>query len=304
MADVKLLAMKEGVAPVRDRLTTTVFLAALAHGIILLGISFGAAVAEPDALPTLEVLLVSNEIPESRTNPDADYLSQRTQQGSGNTPEHKRPVSPQSSPVLMNNAGSELGQALRDEEAGGDRAAANLLASSAGVQRADKLPEATAASKQRQTALQMQASPLSPMASADDGDQLVVKGRDQRELIVTANTRESDVAVYLDRWRRKVERIGTMHFPYEQARRDGLSGNPVVEVAIRSNGELEDILIRRTSGHRELDQAALGILRLSTPFDPFPQELAQRHDLLRFAYEWEFLRGGLVDSTVRAPVRQ
>jgi periplasmic protein TonB len=297
----RLLAMKEGVAPVQDRLTTTLFLAALAHGIVLLGVSFGAVIASPDAVPTLEVLLVSNETPESHTNPQADYLSQRTQQGSGNTRERRRPVSPQSAPVLLDNDGSEHGQALQNQDVGGRRGAMQVLASSAARDRTEKLPDAAPASIEQQTALRMQANLVSPLASSDDGDQLVVKGPDIRELMVTANTRESDVAVYLDRWRRKVERIGTLHFPYNEARRNGLSGNPVVEVAIRSNGELEDILIRRTSGHRELDQAALGILRLSTPFDPFPQELAQRHDVLRFAYEWEFLGGALVASTVRAP---
>ena len=46
---------------------------------------------------------------------------------------------------------------------------------------------------------------------------------------------------------------------------------------------------------------ALAILKLSSPFDPFPRELHERHDSLRFAYEWQFIAGELVQSTVRAP---
>jgi protein TonB len=47
---------------------------------------------------------------------------------------------------------------------------------------------------------------------------------------VTPSTRQSDVAVYLDAWKRQVERVGTLNFPNE-ARRRGMSGSPVVEVA-------------------------------------------------------------------------
>jgi TonB family protein len=64
-----------------------------------------------------------------------------------------------------------------------------------------------------------------------------------------------DVAVYLDRWRRKVERVGTLNFP-DVARRDKLSGTPVIEVTIGANGRLEQALIRRSSGHSEIDAAA------------------------------------------------
>ncbi len=57
-------------------------------------------------------------------------------------------------------------------------------------------------------------------------------------------------------------------------------------------------MIRRSSGNPELDQAALAILKLAGPFDPFPPELAAEHSVLRFAYEWQFVggraqRGGL-----------
>ena len=53
-----ILAIVDSEAPVRDRLQITLFLAALFHGIIILGISFGApAFVANNALPALEVLL-------------------------------------------------------------------------------------------------------------------------------------------------------------------------------------------------------------------------------------------------------
>lgn len=296
-----LLSLREGQAPIKDRLTTTLFLAALFHGIVLLGITFSSGLIGADEVPTLEVLLVSNDLPESATNPDADYLAQRSQQGSGTTTDRLRAASPQSALVPIDNPGIPQGQALTDRAAGSERGAVELLSStSSTIQTASQPAVPDQANGPQQTALLMRAGPVSPLPSSDDAKQVVLRGEKLRELLVTPNTRESSVAIYLDSWKRKVERIGTLNFP-AQVRGQGLSGSPVLEVAIRSNGVLEDILIRRSSGHAELDQAALSILKLSTPFDPFPQDLATRHDVLRFAYEWQFLGGALVDSSVRVP---
>ena len=65
----------------------------------------------------------------------------------------------------------------------------------------------------------------------------------------------------------------------------------MLEVSIRADGQLGDVVIRRSSGRKDIDQAALSILRLASPFDPFPQDLRKRYDELRFAYEWQFLEG-------------
>jgi protein TonB len=94
----------------------------------------------------------------------------------------------------------------------------------------------------------------------------------------------------LDSWSRKIERVGTMNFP-DVARRQKLSGTPVIEVTIGADGRLLQTIIRRSSGHPELDEAAMRILKLAAPFDPFPGELSAKHDEIRIAYEWQFLGG-------------
>ena len=136
-----------------------------------------------------------------------------------------------------------------------------------------------------------------PLPSARTDHDLRLKGPRARELLVTPSTRASTVAVYLDSWRRKVERIGTLHFPNE-ARRQHMSGSPVLEVVLRSDGRLAEVWIRRSSGHAELDQAAIGVLKMASPFDPFPASLAAGHDTLRFAYEWQFIGGASAGSLV------
>jgi protein TonB len=54
---------------------------------------------------------------------------------------------------------------------------------------------------------------------------------------------------------------------------------------------LEHARVRRSSGDGAIDEAALAILRLASPFDPFPASLAARYSRLRFAYQWDFLAG-------------
>jgi protein TonB len=98
------------------------------------------------------------------------------------------------------------------------------------------------------------------------------------------------LAPYLDAWRRKVERIGTLNFP-AVARTTSAGASPLVSVAIAADGKVESALIRRSSGDPELDQAALATLKLASPFDPFPPELAAQYRVLHFAYEWQFTGG-------------
>ena len=78
-----------------------------------------------------------------------------------------------------------------------------------------------------------------------------------------------------------------MHFPQAAWRAPG-TRNPDVEVVILKDGTLESATIVRSSGSAKLDQAAVDILKLASPFDPFPKELADKYRLLRFTYGWEF----------------
>src|SRR5512134_84246 len=80
----RAMQMREGIAPTRDRLTTTVFMAALVHGVIIVGVTFGGVNHDKVGAPGMKVLLVSEDVPEARTNETAAYLAQRTQLGSSN----------------------------------------------------------------------------------------------------------------------------------------------------------------------------------------------------------------------------
>jgi protein TonB len=282
----------EGGAPVRERLMSMLFLAGIAHAIVILGLSFSAG-SRPGAAPGMEVLLVSEELPEASRNDRAEYLAQRTQLGSGNT--HTLATgSPEAH--LASAAASAPGEAQQATPAA-ERAGAEPLLSTgapapvirwfgqvgepvAAVTRAQRADEGTAARRGRGDALE-----------------LVLHGDPKTGRWISPDTRASRLAPYLDAWRRKVERIGTLNFP-SAARRADLSGSPVIEVALGADGRLIEARIRRGSGHAEIDQAALLILQLASPFEPFPRELARDYGALRFAYQWEFFGGQMGAGSV------
>ncbi len=274
----------------RDRLVSMLLLAALLHGLLILGVRFSLPTSRSTDSRGLEVLLVSDELPEAKQNETATYRSQRTQLGSGNTqervaasipgaPANGAAPAPPAAPTAPSHPSS---QELLTSQA--PRARLQFTAAPS----ADEAPATPTTS----------GLPLPP--NQDIATDLALRGRKRDELYVTADTRASELAPYLDGWRRRVERIGTLNYP-SAAQRRGLKGNPVVEVAISRDGKLASATIRRSSGHPEIDAAALEILRLASPFDPFPPELGDSYRVLRFAYEWQFVGGRLAPGNLSVP---
>jgi len=285
--------------PANDRMMTTIFVAALLHLIVILGVTFSSQDSDSDnaEAPGLEVILVNGATPRAKQNRDARYLAQRNQAGSGNTLAAERALIPKSSPAPLDRPGTPDGDGAAMHRSGQDGGEDAALATLAPSPRIIYFAAAPADEESSESPLALQEHPDLGMEPNDDGIQLRLRGEARKQLWVSADTRESDVAVYLDSWRRKVERVGTVNFP-SVARRQSLSGTPVIEVTINADGRLEQAVIRSSSGHPELDDAALRILKLAAPFDPFPRELGEKHDQIRIAYEWQFLGGSSQGSSV------
>jgi periplasmic protein TonB len=294
----RALVLREGVAPVRDRLLTTIFLAAVLHGMIILGLTFGTAAGSSESAPGLQVLLVSEELPEADRNDDATYLAQRTQLGSGNTMDVVPPRNRPTARAMQGQEGVTDGTSFRDggQSVGGgeDR----VLATTAFRAEVRYFTDSSREGSSDDKPLLIEEQTAEQMASNDDLGPEQLRGPERDELWITADSREATLAPYLDAWRRKVERVGTLNYP-TAARRGRVQASPVLEVAINSDGKLDTAVIRRSSGYPDLDQAALEILKLASPFDPFPTDLARETRRLRFSYEWQFVGGRLEKGTLR-----
>ena len=105
---------------------------------------------------------------------------------------------------------------------------------------------------------------------------------------ISARTREHKYAAYMDAWRTKVERVGNLNYP-DEARRKRLSGELRLDVAIKSDGSVEKITIRKPSGHKVLDDAAVRIVRLAAPYARFPKAIREETDILHIQRTWRFL---------------
>jgi protein TonB len=285
-----LLQGTEGLAPVKDRLTTTLFLAALFHGIVILGITF-AIPREDRPLPTLEVVLLTGADTRAADNLNAQYLAQRNQEGSGTTEERVRPANPASSLLAAQQEGLPDANSTEYREAVQGQQSKEVVSSRSDRSEVEYRSGENRPAEAAEAPLALAPTAPHPIATHATDQTLRLRGlKADGTYEIVPNTRESKLAPYLDAWRRKVERLGTLNFP-QAIRNQGETGSPVLEVAIKPDGSLGDTIVRRSSGRKEIDQAALAILRLASPFDPFPAELRKQYQELRFAYEWQFLEG-------------
>jgi protein TonB len=263
--------------------------------LIILGLTFNSSLGDKGGAPGLEVLLVSDEVPEADRNDSATYLAQRTQLGSGNTQEAVAPRNRASSVPIPQQDGVTDGNALapKGDVAGMDED--RVLTTTGWSSHVQYLADegSTGHSNDRPLLLDQEVSPQP--GPEDDQGPAELRGPKRDELWTTPDTKAAELAPYLDSWRHKVEHIGTIHFP-AAARSAGPKANPVIEVGILADGSLDKAEIRRSSGSDELDNAALQTLKLAAPFDPFPPDLARQHRVLRFVYEWQWTRRGGVTA--------
>jgi len=114
------------------------------------------------------------------------------------------------------------------------------------------------------------------------------KAESPKRKFISATTREHNYAAYMEAWRSKVERVGNINYP-EEARKRYLSGSLVLDVALNADGSINQITIRRSSGEKILDDAAIRIVELAAPFSPFPQNIKDETDILHIMRTWQFL---------------
>ncbi len=119
-----------------------------------------------------------------------------------------------------------------------------------------------------------------------------------REKYISARSRESTYAVYIEKWRRLVERVGNLNYP-EEARLQKLQGSLVLDVAISADGAVSKIRVLSSSGYKTLDDAAARIVLMAAPFAPFPDTIKTEIDILHIVRTWEFGQGRLKSTAAK-----
>ncbi|MFD2191392.1 TonB family protein [Pistricoccus aurantiacus] len=91
---------------------------------------------------------------------------------------------------------------------------------------------------------------------------------------------------YIADWTRRVEDIGNRRYPAPAH----LAGQLRIRVVIRPDGQLAQAEVIQSSGHPELDRAALNAVEAAAPYRPFDQGLAGL-ERLEFTRTWRFGKG-------------
>lgn len=278
-----------------DRIGLTLFLAAAAHGLVILGVGFAPEERAPDPPRALDVVLLQQRTEEAPET--ADYLSNVDAAGGGTT---KRPSRPRA-PVSSSEPSARAGLAPMPLEAGAPQprpATPRPLLTQRAADRSrvtsERQPEQTTTQHRRQPTPIDYSARIARLAQEID-NALRQYAQRPRKMFVTASTRRSVAAAYMHGWVESVERIGNVNYP-DAVRERELSGSLVLAVAVRADGSLVEVAVRASSGRQVLDEAAMRIVRLAAPFAPFPEALRKKTDILYITRTWEFSSGDGLDT--------
>ena len=290
------MARAEAVKPVitpLDRLGLTLSLAILAHGMLILGVTFIEEDQAPARYDTMEIVLVRQKSPPPE---EAETLAQASLAGGGETADPVQPGSPLPDPGLGTppaRPAPAQAQAAPAETAppGSDNPPEIAVLDDSGppapVETAAKPAEQTPEKTPSATALLASSFRIAAL-SANIRQKLETRAQRPRRKFISASTRDYRYAADMEAWRAKVERMGNLNYP-EEARRRKLSGSLLLEVALNANGTINEIMIRRSSGEKILDDAAIRIVELAAPYAPFPQKIKQETGVLHIIRTWQFM---------------
>jgi protein TonB len=281
-----------------DRLGFAFCLALALHAAFILGVSFNREDRSP-APSRLEITLAqysSTQAPE-----EADFLAQSNQLGSG-TLEEKAMLTSRNQADFHDTLITQVfpKQQLKSSHPQASTAAALVSTTDSPTKTPPPKPRKPS-SEQHQpsadnlTVMERTLEIASLEARLDMQNQAYAKRPRIRRLTSVA-TKQADDALYLHNWRTKVEAIGNQHYP-SQAKQQQIYGDLRMVVSLLPNGDVHQVKILESSGHKILDQAAIKIVHLAAPYAPFPLKMQREVDVLEIIRTWRFHRGHLSSST-------
>lgn len=281
----------------KERFGFTFFLSACVHAIIILGVGF-TYLEELKSEPALEITMAQYR--SELESDEADFLAQENQIGSGTLEERAAPSTPFESDfnddVIQEVVPVPSSPEIFNELEPQDIALISSVNSEAQIQ--TLLQELDTENEKRiteeVTPEDLSLEIVSLQTQLDRQRQAYAK-RPRKYTISSASTKKSHDALYLDNWRRRIEAVGNINYP-DQARRQQIYGSLRMLVALLPDGQVEGIQILQSSKHGILDSAAIEIIHLAAPFDPFPEAMRAEADILEIIRTWRFHEGNALSS--------
>ena len=274
-----------------ERLSATTALSLIAFGVLILGLGFSRDDAAP-VVPTLDVILTQTSTAEPPKQ--ADFIAQSSNQGGGASEKAQRPREDQVAQVPKPQPGVSAQPLTAQAPPPAPDPLQRVLSTVVDSSRRTPLPEEQPTSEPLPLPtgreLMQQSADMARLAAEISRRQELMAKRPKRKFI-SASTQQYEYAAYMRAWVEKVERIGNLNYP-EQARRQGLGGRLIMTVSVGRDGEVKGVLINRTSGRKLLDDAAVQVVQLASPFAPLPKT-DEEIDILEITRTWDFKNGSV-----------
>ncbi|MGA0935798.1 MAG: energy transducer TonB [Pseudohongiellaceae bacterium] len=278
-----------------ERFGFTLFVSIALHVVLILGVGFGI-LEQASSSTSLEITLAhyrSQDAPQ-----EADFLAQENQQGSGSLEDKAAPSTPVES-RFSDDRIQDVSPFMESNDIEQQRQEQVITSTADALQVKDEkvieeTPEVADQPLENLTDAEFNQRLSSLQAQLAIRRQEYAK-RPRRYTISSASTQKARDAIYLDNWRKKVEAVGNLNYPTE-ASTQGIYGNLRLLVSLRADGSVANIRALSSSGHKVLDDAAIRIVHLASPFAPFPADLRQEADILDIVRTWQFQRNNSLRS--------
>ncbi|MBE9526204.1 MAG: energy transducer TonB [Proteobacteria bacterium] len=272
-------------------LLTAFVVALIIHNSIIFGVSFTAPpIKKSSANQTLDIVLVNTKAEKAPENPD--YLAQADQVGGGNIKEKAKPTSknPGETPIQ--------GNALENRPKVAPKPVPKIVdnkpilsTTKTSKKKAPKLVKKKKPRPKNKPVMindymaDLQKQIIEIEAELDKKNKMYAKR--PKATYITASTQRTPDALYLKHWTKKIERIGNLNYP-AQARKNKLEGQLILVVAISPSGDIINIRISQSSGHKTLDNAARKIVQLAAPYAAVPADVLRGNSRLVITRTWQF----------------
>ena len=274
-----------------ERLSATLALSLIAFGVLILGVGFSQEDAAP-VVPTLDVILTQTSTADAPKQ--ADFIAQANNQGGGDRDKAQRPRDDQVAQIPKPDPGVAAQPLTAQAPPPAPDPSRRLLATVGPSTQRVALPQEQPTSEPLPLPtgreLMQQSVEMARLAAEIERRQELYAKRPKRKFI-SASTQQYEYAAYMRAWVAKVERIGNLNYP-EQARRQGLGGRLIMTVSIGRNGDVKNVLIQRSSGRKVLDDAAIRVVKLASPFPPLPAT-KEEIDILDITRTWDYKNGNV-----------
>lgn len=275
-----------GAAGGQEGLQRALLLATALHGALIFGI--GIVAPEREAPPaSLEVTLA--RFASESADPEADFIAQVNQQGSGEASERNETTAPRA-PIpdaSLPSAAARQSSPLAPETPTADPLLTALRAREQLARSEEAVPELPTPQAGSDVPRPEPGSEVASLLARIDEQTRAYAQIPRVQRLTSVSAKAAEDAAYLLAWTERVESVGNRNYPVE-ARKRRLFGDLLLLVALRPDGNVAEIRVLQSSGYPVLDDAAIRIVRLSSPFEPFPPELKQKTDLVEIIRTWQF----------------